>query len=88
MPNAPKTQHRSVRFDDDTWSRLADGAAAAGTDRAGVLKQLTSLYLRLTDAAAAAGTDPVRVLEQLTAWYLHEEGATLPQRPASPQRGT
>jgi hypothetical protein len=88
MPNAPKTQHRSVRFDDDTWSRLADGATAAGTDRAGVLKQLAALYLRLMEAATAAGTDPVRVLGQLTAWYLQEEGATLPQRPARPQQGT
>lgn len=88
MPNAPKTQHRSVRFDDDTWSRLADGAKATGTDRTGVLKQLTDLYLRLTDAATAAGTDPVRVLEELTAWYLHEPGAKLPQRPSPQQQGT
>lgn len=46
MPDAPKTQHRSVRVTDDDWTDLADRAAAAGLDRAKVINALVAWYLR------------------------------------------
>lgn len=46
MPDAPKTQHRSVRIADDDWTDLADRSAAAGLDRAKVINQLVGWYLR------------------------------------------
>ena len=42
MPNAPRTQHRSVRISDEDW---ADLAARSG-DRAAVIKDLIAWYLR------------------------------------------
>lgn len=46
MPDAPKTQHRSVRITDDDWTDLADRAAVAGLDRAKVINALIGWYLR------------------------------------------
>ena len=48
MPNAPRTQHRSVRISDDDWSDLAD--RAPGGDRAAAIKDLIAWYLRRPDA--------------------------------------
>lgn len=44
MPNAPKTPHRSIRVDDDTWQRLGDHALPYG-GRATVLRRLVHLFL-------------------------------------------
>ncbi|MFJ8474224.1 hypothetical protein [Kitasatospora sp. NPDC094011] len=46
MPNAPKTQHRSVRFDDEMWADLLAAAKSEGSDRAKVLTELAAWYLR------------------------------------------
>ena len=46
MPNAPKTQHRSVRVSDEDWADLEAATAVAGTDRAKVINQLIHWYLR------------------------------------------
>lgn len=48
MPNAPRTQHRSVRISDDDWKDLA--ARAPGGDRAAVIKDLVAWYLRRSGA--------------------------------------
>lgn len=50
MPNAPKTQHRSVRISDDDWRDLETAADAAGMDRAKVINRLVRWYLRRPDA--------------------------------------
>jgi hypothetical protein len=34
VPNQPKTQHRSVRVDDDRWAAADRNAKALGIDRA------------------------------------------------------
>ncbi|MFD8866043.1 hypothetical protein ACFV1F_16990 [Streptomyces sp. NPDC059590] len=46
MPNAPKTQHRSVRISDDDWRDLLAAAKTQDTDRAGVINDLVAWYLR------------------------------------------
>lgn len=46
MPDAPKTQHRSIRIPDDDWTDLADRAGVVGLDRAKVVNQLIGWYLR------------------------------------------
>ncbi|HET6286319.1 MAG TPA: hypothetical protein VFG15_06175 [Amycolatopsis sp.] len=46
MPDAPKTQHRSVRIADDDWSDLGDAAAAVGLDRAKAINQMIGWFLR------------------------------------------
>lgn len=44
MPNAPRTQHRSVRIADADWGDLA--LRAPDGDRAAVIKDLIAWYLR------------------------------------------
>jgi hypothetical protein len=44
MPNAPRTQHRSVRISDDDWKDLANRAPDG--DRAAIIKNLVAWYLR------------------------------------------
>jgi hypothetical protein len=46
MPNAPKTPHRVVRIDDETWGRLGTAALNAGTDRSAIIRALVVWYLR------------------------------------------
>ena len=46
MPNKPATPHRAVRIDDETWEELGGAAAAAGTDRSAVLRELARWWLR------------------------------------------
>jgi hypothetical protein len=46
MPDAPKTQHRSIRIPDDDWTDLAERAGRVGLDRAKVVNQLVGWYLR------------------------------------------
>ena len=46
MPNKPRTQHRSVRIDDETWEAAGQAAAATGTDRAKVINEFLRWYLR------------------------------------------
>lgn len=45
-PNAPGTQHRSVRISDEDWAELEAAAAHEGLDRAKVINQLVRWYLR------------------------------------------
>ncbi len=45
-PNAPGTQHRSVRISDKDWADLEEAARAEGLDRAKVINQLIQWYLR------------------------------------------
>ena len=58
MPNAPKTPHRQVRIDDETWGVLGDLAEMAGTDRSALLRSLVRWYLR-------DGREPVRPSREL-----------------------
>ncbi|MFJ2780245.1 hypothetical protein [Kitasatospora sp. NPDC087315] len=58
MPNAPKTQHRSVRFDDDTWTDLLVAAKAQGADRAKLLNEFAAWYLRRPGAKLPARPEP------------------------------
>ncbi|MEV4861482.1 hypothetical protein [Streptomyces ossamyceticus] len=46
MPDAPKTQHRSVRVSDDDWRDLGTATASLGTDRGKVIKEFIAWYLR------------------------------------------
>ncbi len=46
MPDAPKTQHRSVRIDDEDWNDLQTQAKTQGLDRAKVINRLIRWYLR------------------------------------------
>lgn len=46
MPDKPKTQHRSVRIDDDDWADLETAATSDGLDRAKVINNLVRWYLR------------------------------------------
>lgn len=46
VPNQPKTQHRSVRVEDDDWSDAEEATGRMGTDRAKVINQLLRWYLR------------------------------------------
>lgn len=43
MPDAPKTQHRSIRIDDDLWEELG---RVAEPDRATVIREFIRWYLR------------------------------------------
>jgi ABC-type thiamine transport system substrate-binding protein len=54
MPNAPKTQHRSVRFDNDTWTDLLAAAKSQNTDRAKLLNEFAAWYLRRPGAKLPA----------------------------------
>jgi hypothetical protein len=45
MPNAPRTQHRSVRISDEDWNDLGARTAEEGTDRGTVIKELIAWYL-------------------------------------------
>jgi hypothetical protein len=46
VPNQPRTQHRSVRIEDDDWSDADAAAKGAGTDRAKIINQFIRWYLR------------------------------------------
>lgn len=46
VPNQPKTQHRSVRIEDDDWSDAEQATKRMGTDRAKVINQFIRWYLR------------------------------------------
>lgn len=46
MPNKPATQHRSVRVDDELWTKADQVATAAGTDRGTVIKAFLRWYVR------------------------------------------
>jgi hypothetical protein len=46
VPNAPKTQHRSIRIDDADWADADEATKCMGTDRAKVINQLLHWYLR------------------------------------------
>lgn len=46
MPDAPKTQHRSVRIEDDDWADLGDRAGVVGLDRAKAINQFVRWYIR------------------------------------------
>ncbi len=46
MPDQPKTQHRSVRIEDDDWRDLGMATAGQGLDRAKVINALVRWYLR------------------------------------------
>ncbi|MFI2184580.1 hypothetical protein [Streptomyces sioyaensis] len=48
MPNAPKTQHRSVRIDDADWKDLKERAPDG--DRSAAIKELVAWYLRRSGA--------------------------------------
>lgn len=62
MPNAPRTQHRSVRVDDDTWATFGTAAISQG-GRGSVIRRLLHLYLTDRDVrkrVAAHGDDLAR----------------------------
>jgi metal-responsive CopG/Arc/MetJ family transcriptional regulator len=46
MPDKPKTQHRSVRIDDDLWNKLDEVAKELGVDRATILRDLARWFVR------------------------------------------
>jgi hypothetical protein len=46
VPNQPRTQHRSVRIDDDDWDDAERATRRMGTDRAKIINQFLRWYLR------------------------------------------
>lgn len=56
MPNAPRTQHRSVRISDEDWKELA--ARAPGGDRSAAIKELVAWYLRRPGAKLPQRPEP------------------------------
>jgi hypothetical protein len=54
MPDAPKTQHRSVRVSDDDWTELGKVAAEQKTDRGTLIKEFIAWYLRRPKAKLPA----------------------------------
>jgi hypothetical protein len=46
VPNQPRTQHRSVRVNDEDWADLDTAAKSLGVDRAALIKQFIRWYLR------------------------------------------
>ncbi|MFF4600571.1 hypothetical protein [Amycolatopsis sp. NPDC001319] len=50
MANQPKTQHRSVRVDDDLWERAREATAANGTDRGTIIRGFLRWYVGDDDA--------------------------------------
>lgn len=46
VPNQPRTQHRSVRVDDEDWAAADAAAKRMGTDRAKIINQFIRWYLR------------------------------------------
>jgi hypothetical protein len=46
VPNQPKTQHRSVRVEDDDWNDAETATRGMGTDRAKIINQFIRWYLR------------------------------------------
>jgi hypothetical protein len=46
MPNKPATPSRAVRIDNETWDELGVAAAAEGTDRSAILRQLAQWWVR------------------------------------------
>ncbi|MFF5491501.1 hypothetical protein [Streptomyces virginiae] len=56
MPNAPRTQHRSVRISDEDWKELA--ARAPGGDRSAAIKELVAWYLRRPGAKLPHRPEP------------------------------
>ena len=46
VPNQPRTQHRSVRIEDETWSDADEATKRMGTDRAKIINQFLHWYLR------------------------------------------
>jgi hypothetical protein len=59
MPDKPKTQHRSVRINDQDWKDLA--AHAPKGDRSAVIKELVAWYLRRSGAKLPPRPDPRQV---------------------------
>lgn len=58
MPDAPRTQHRSVRVPDEDWSDLDAVAKQQGTDRATLIKEFIAWYLRRPKAKLPKRPDP------------------------------
>ncbi|MGW9299640.1 hypothetical protein ACWHA3_02280 [Streptomyces cyaneofuscatus] len=54
MPNAPKTQHRSIRIPDEDWADLLASATTQNSDRGTVIKELVAWYLRRPGAKLPA----------------------------------
>lgn len=46
MPNAPKTQHRSMRIPDDTWHPAMATARREGTSAGELCREFLDWYLR------------------------------------------
>ncbi len=46
VPNQPKTQHRSVRIEDEDWADADAASKRMGTDRAKIINQFIRWYLR------------------------------------------
>jgi hypothetical protein len=60
VPNAPKTQHRSVRIDDIDWEDLEREAKAMGLDRAKVINGLIQYWLRRPGAKLPKRPDAIQ----------------------------
>jgi hypothetical protein len=58
MPNAPKSQHRSVRFSDEDWADLLAAAASQDSDRGTKLKELVWWFLSREGAELPERPDP------------------------------
>ena len=54
VPDHPKTPHRSIRVDDDLWSRLDAATSADGSDRGSVLRAFARWYVREAGAKLPA----------------------------------
>ena len=60
VPNQPRTQHRSVRVDDETWNDADEATSRMGTDRAKVINQFLQWYLRRPGAKLPERPEPHR----------------------------
>jgi len=58
MPNASRNTPRQVRIPDDLWRDLGRAAAAAGTDRATITRQLYAWYLHRPGVKQIVRPDP------------------------------
>lgn len=54
MPNAPKTQHRSIRIPDDTWQPAMAKAKDAGTSAGELCREFLDWWLRKPGAKLPA----------------------------------
>lgn len=79
VPNAPRTQHRSVRVDNDDWADFEAAAKLAGTDRAKLLNAFIRWYLHRPNSPRI--DRPAK--EQVAKAVEQRKAQDVPERPAT-----